>query len=105
MRTTFTRTRIRFLADAALGLGIFCALTALTLGPSAATGLLGIEGVLKEGASTLAQTGGYSHLVSTPSNGFVALAIMFSTLFALNFAFLRHLHRASQALEAVHNSK
>lgn len=100
MHATFSKTPVRFAADAILGLGVFGGLTAATLGPSAAAGLLGLEAgtSVLSGAPRLAQSLTSSHFLPTPSYGFLGLALVFSTLFALNFAFVRHVRRACIAL-------
>ena len=97
MRATLTKTPVRFAADAILGLGVFAALTAATLGPSTAAGLLGLEAAsttVLSGSPILAQSLASSQFLTTPSYGFIGLATVFSTLFALNFAFVRHVRRA-----------
>lgn len=94
------RPRLRFAIDAAFGLAVFLALTAAMLGPSAAASLLGLDpvpGTLANGSNTVPL------FVSNYSNAweqdgmnmkFLMLAAVFSALFALNNAFVRHLRKA-----------
>jgi hypothetical protein len=97
MRGLFYRTPLRFAADALFGLGVFTGLTAATLGPSAAAGLLGIDAGATAfiGSPALVQSLASSQFMTVPSFGFIQLAVVFSTLFALNFAFFRHLARSA----------
>jgi len=94
------RPRVRFAIDAVIGLAVFFALTAATLGPSAAASLLGIDAAqsaLTDGSIT--QPLFVAHqTMAWDLNGtnvkFLMLAAVFSALFALNNAFVRHLRKA-----------
>ena len=101
MRATFAKTPVRFATDAVLGLGVFTGLTTAMLGQSAAAGLLGIKAGASafSGAPVLAQSLASSHFLASPSYGFIALAMVFSTLFAFNIAFVRHVRRASDSVQ------
>ena len=100
MRDTPAKIKIRFAIDAIVGLVVFYALSAATLGPSAASSLLGIENTaspLAKGSSGLPlfvpQLANAWELSGTNAK-FLMLAAVFSALFALNKAFLRHLRKA-----------
>jgi len=94
------RPRVRFVIDAVIGLVVFSALTVATLGPSAAASLLGIEAAqsaLTGGSVTpplfaTYQASGWD--LSGTNVKFLMLAAVFSALFALNNAFVRHLRKA-----------
>jgi Gpi18-like mannosyltransferase len=100
MQETPAKIKIRFVIDAIVGLVVFLVLSAATLGPSAASSLLGIENTV----STV--TKGSTALplfvpqvvtawdISGTNVKFLMLAAVFSTLFALNKAFVRHLRKA-----------
>lgn len=99
-RSRASRPRLRFAFDALLGLAVFFALTAATLGPSAAASLLGIE---NEAAAMIGGSSQAPLFVSNYANiweqggmnvKFLMLAAVFSALFALNNAFVRHLRKA-----------
>lgn len=94
------RPRLRFAIDALIGLAVFFVLSCVTLGPSAAGSLLGIEqyqSPLVQGSST-APLFVTNHAIGTDWDGtnvkFLLLAAVFSALFALNNAFVRHLRKA-----------
>ena len=95
MRTTLTKPPIRFAADALLGLAVFMGLTVATLGPSAASGLLGMEA---NSLPLVAHSFISSPVINGPHAVFMGLAAVFSALFALNFAFIRHLRTAHTAI-------
>ncbi len=94
-----TSSHFRFMMDAFVGLAVFCGLTVALLGPSCAASLLPI-GIEQAGGlltatppaaitSRLAQTG-----ASDPNSLMTLLAAVFSTLFALNLSFVRHIASA-----------
>ena len=100
MRATFQKTPFRFAADLIFGLSLFVGTTAVTFGTSAAPGLVGIanEGKMIMGTPLMMQSLTSSYVLATPSYKFIILATVFSGLFALNFAFVRHLRRATAAM-------
>jgi hypothetical protein len=94
------RPRLRFAVDAVMGLAVFFALSAATLGPSAAASLLGIDppaAVLTGGTTTVPLfVTNYANAFEQSGMNvkFLMLAAVFSALFALNNAFVRHLRKA-----------
>jgi hypothetical protein len=93
-------TIFRFAADAVLGLAVFMAITVAALGPSAAAGLLALSG---EGPAAPIMTAALARSpgANDPQVILFVLAAVFSALFALNFAFVRHLTRAVRARSAI----
>ncbi len=91
------RPPMRFLTDATIGFGIFTALAIAGMGTSAFSTLFGMgaqaAGLEAGLASPLATAGALdgSHDVLW------ALALVFSLMFALNVAFLRHLRDSAAA--------
>ena len=88
---------VRFVADALIGFGMFAGLTVGLLGPSAAAGLV----VGSDAASVTPGIMLASHTIATAGTGLndsrailIVLAVVFSALFALNVAFIRHLRQA-----------
>lgn len=79
------RPHIRFMTDAMLGLAVFCALTFALLGPSSAAGMPAPMTAMSALSAPVA--------VSLQPN-LVMLGAVFSTLFALNLSFVRHLATA-----------
>ena len=100
MQDTPARIKIRFAIDAIVGLIVFFTLTAATLGPSAANSLLGIENTVSavaKGSTSLPLFVPQSVStwdISGTNVKFLMLAAVFSALFALNKAFVRHLRKA-----------
>lgn len=100
MRDTPAKFKIRFALDVIVGLAVFFVLSALTLGPSAASSLLGLENPVSAAAhgSSMMPLFVYSPIGSWDLSGsnakFLMLAAVFSALFALNKAFARHLRKA-----------
>lgn len=91
-RKAFERPAVRFAVDALGGLVLFSAGTIAMLGPSAAAALPVVATV--SGAQAAASGG----LLSSSAQGdILVLAAAFSTLFALNLAFVRHLSTAYAA--------
>jgi hypothetical protein len=90
----------RFIADAAVGFALFTGLAVLIGGPSAA-GAVFVGGAQAAGLALHAQSGPSGAMVSGPAAQLpeltFALAVIFSVLFSLNFAFVRHLKRAHVA--------
>jgi hypothetical protein len=90
---------VRFFVDAIAGLGMFSGVTIALLGPSAAAGLVtGISEVPTHAPGVLFMA---NHFTSHAANGLndpraiiIVLAAVFSALFALNLAFIRHLRKA-----------
>lgn len=106
VQQTLAKTPFRFVADACLGLGVYFGLSAATLGPSAAAGLLGIAASPTPsepmiGVPLLAHAIPAAGVFSEPNLGFVMMAGVFSALFALNFAFIRHLRKAHIAAHKI----
>jgi hypothetical protein len=103
---------IRFITDALIGLVVFTSATIAVLGPSAAAQLIQVDGVFATTAhastiSTLLTTAVPAVAMSTPPLALrhwtsatdpqtimILLALVFSTLFAVNLAFVRHLRQA-----------
>lgn len=100
MQDTPAKFKIRFAIDAIVGLFVFYAISALTLGPSAASSLLGFESAmpsLTKGSTALplfVPQMAASWEMSGTNTKFLMLAAVFSALFALNKAFVRHLRKA-----------
>ncbi len=100
MQDTPAKFKLRFAIDAIIGLVVFYALSAATLGPSTAASLLGLENTASaaaKGSTTLPLF--VPQLVtawdlSGTNAKFLMLAAVFSALFALNKAFVRHLRKA-----------
>lgn len=100
MRDTPAKFKIRFAIDVLVGLAVFFVLSALTLGPSAASSLLGLEKHVSAssiGSNTIplfvySPAGNWD--LSGSNAKFLMLAAVFSALFALNKAFARHLRKA-----------
>ena len=100
MRNTPTKFKIRLAVDSIVGLVVFYALSTVTLGPCAANSLLGLE------YSTPAIANGSTALplfvpqvvrawdMGGTNAKFLMLAAVFSAMFALNTAFVRHLRKA-----------
>jgi len=97
---------IRFMVDAMLGLAVFCGLTVVLVGPSSAASLLPISlGDASQALSAAHNFAGQMPIASIPSafshggsndsqSLIVLLAVVFSTLFALNLSFIRHIASA-----------
>jgi hypothetical protein len=100
MQDTPAKIKIRFVIDAFVGLVVFFILSAATLGPSAASSLLGIENAVSAVANgSTALPLFVPQIVSAwdmsgTNAKFLMLAAVFSALFALNKAFVRHLRKA-----------
>lgn len=94
------RAKLRFAVDAGIGLAVYLALTVATLGPSAASELLGVHSALASlGDASPSMPLFIASKVPAASSvelrsHFYVLAAVFSALYALNFAFARHLRRA-----------
>jgi hypothetical protein len=100
MQDTPAKFKIRFAVDAFIGLVVFYVISAITLGPSAADSLLGLESAIPSvanGSTALPlfvpQVAGAWEMSGTNTK-FLMLAAVFSALFALNKAFVRHLRKA-----------
>lgn len=89
----------RFMMDALIGLTVFCGLTAALLGPSSAAGLLPLG--FEQAGQFLAATPPAAVTsraalsgANDPNSLIILLAAVFSTLFALNLSFVRHIASA-----------
>lgn len=91
------RVRLRFALDAAIGLVVFMGLCFVTLGPSAAASLLGIDEPVDPpifGTLPFLSSAQTAWDASGINARFIVLAAVFSALFALNNAFVRHLRKS-----------
>jgi hypothetical protein len=97
-----SRPPMRFLTDATIGFGIFSAMAVAGMGPSAFSGMFAM------GAQAAGLEAGPAAYLASPlasaaggldgSHGVLwALALVFSLMFALNVAFLRHLRQSAVA--------
>jgi hypothetical protein len=84
------RNMIRFAADSLAGFAMFTGLTIGLLGPSAAADLV----TQTPAANSVMLAGGFTAVSTAASQNLVVLAVVFSALFALNLAFIRHLRKA-----------
>ena len=98
---------VRFVADALIGFGVFAGLTVGLLGPSAAAGLVagsdlvaGVPGVVLASQTIAAAGTGLNDSRAI----LIVLAVVFSALFALNVAFIRHLRQVHSAVRSGHGS-
>ncbi|MBX9925561.1 MAG: hypothetical protein K2Y05_04325 [Hyphomicrobiaceae bacterium] len=78
---------LRFAVDATVGAAVFVGLTVALLGPSAAAQLVTV--------GTVPAAGPFSALSADPQALMMVLAVVFSALFALNLAFMRHIRNAT----------
>lgn len=90
---------LRFVVDALVGLAVFCGLTVALLGPSSAAGSLplGFDQASKvvSAIPPAAVAARAAHAAATDANSLmILLAAVFSTLFALNLSFIRHIASA-----------
>ena len=89
---------VRFTADVLCGFAVFSGITVVTLGPSTAAGLVTqvteasalSSGIFLASQVAVNSVGG----INNPGTILVVLAVVFSALFALNVAFIRHLRKA-----------
>ena len=83
------RPHIRFMTDALMGLAVFGGLTLALLAPSSAAG---VAAPLLSAPAPMTAIAAASQLTLQPN--LIMLAVVFSTLFALNLSFIRHLANA-----------
>ena len=99
------RLPMRFMTDAALGLAVFAAATAVTMGPSALGGWfsMGARAAGLASAHPVASLAVAANDSGSPTV-LAVLAAVFSMLFALNFAFLRHLRQTVTVARKTHGA-
>lgn len=110
VRKLLARPQVRFAADAVVGLAVFSGLTVALLGPSAAAGLVASGVHSSVGVSIMpmltSQAAGAMARANDAHLILLVLAVVFSTMFALNLAFVRHLtnsYVAARAQSRPHN--
>jgi hypothetical protein len=103
VRNLMAKPHVRFAADALAGFALFSGLTVALLGPTQAADLVAI-GQTVSGVSTMplltTQAAGAAAFASQAQLILLVLALVFSTLFALNLAFVRHLAKSYVAVRA-----
>lgn len=85
------RNMIRFAADSLAGFAMFAGMTIGLLGPTAAADLVTQMPVATNGVML---AGGFVTVSGPAGQNLAVLAVVFSALFALNLAFIRHLRKA-----------
>lgn len=87
---------VRFAVDAIVGAAVFLGLTVALLGPSTAAQLLSTGSAPSTALPLIStiSTGGYGH-----REILLLIAVVFSALFAMNLAFVRHINGADSRSE------
>jgi hypothetical protein len=99
VRNMMARPTVRFVTDALAGLGMFFGVMTALMGPSAAAGLVaGVGEISGQARGVLMVSNHFTSHAATSLNDpraiLIVLAVVFSALFALNVAFIRHLRKA-----------
>ena len=88
-----------FVVDAITGLSMLASAMIALLGPSAAAGLVtGVNELSASSPGMLTVANNVGHGLNEPRSILIVLAVVFSALFALNVAFIRHLRKVQRTV-------